>query len=401
MADLFVLTEHDKTLLAGVLETVRRQPLNTPQRFEGEDADGNAPDVYVAVSPSTILANAAASVSCRVWRLLSGVLTDAGFDRDVWNPSATNISAGTIIIKRDKFGVWWAESLAAGGGGSGILTLTPGTAGTDFNIDATDPANVIVNLPDAGVSSRGVVTAIDQEFAGNKSLPGGESWISGDVATNGSVLGPFGVQVFDNGNDIVMGGAFVDPAVIPFHNLIAHSADAWTPIQSTISVTGVQGLVFSTEAATFDGFNFHQESHFNLVVGEPDGYIATPAIRIVVIKPLSVETYTGIYGTDPCGTVFSGGIATTLGTSSFVSAVSGGTTGLTFTGTTSLTMGGTLAVVNGGLGLDASGWEAGSEAEATGAGAFVKKRNNYAGGGPPGVNDDSGDGYSIGSTWVG
>lgn len=55
----------------------------------------------------------------------------------------------------------------------------------------------------------------------------------------------------------------------------------------------------------------------------------------------------------------------------------------------------------GGTGLDSSGFSAGSILEATGGGAFIEKKNNYAGAGTPTVSDDDSLGYSSGSIWIG
>jgi len=47
------------------------------------------------------------------------------------------------------------------GGGAGVDSFTVGTAGLDFNIDATDPANPIFNLPTASALNRGALSSGD------------------------------------------------------------------------------------------------------------------------------------------------------------------------------------------------------------------------------------------------
>jgi hypothetical protein len=82
-------------------------------------------------------------------------------------------------------------------------------------------------------------------------------------------------------------------------------------------------------------------------------------------------------------------------------AVSGGTTGLTTTGgpvTTSgtITMSGTLALANGGTGATtAAGARTALEID-----AIATKKSNLSATVAPTVNEDSGDGYAIGSIWV-
>lgn len=70
------------------------------------------------------------------------------------------------------------EALIANHGGipsvnnlTGAITIAAGASGTDFAVAAAG-STVTLNLPDAGVSSRGLLTAGTQTIAGNKSLTG-------------------------------------------------------------------------------------------------------------------------------------------------------------------------------------------------------------------------------------
>ena len=77
--------------------------------------------------------------------------------------------------------------------------------------------------------------------------------------------------------------------------------------------------------------------------------------------------------------------------------LSGGTTGLTFIGAgTSITMSGTLAVANGGTGATTP---SGARTN-LGINALAVPLSNLSAAVAPTVNDDSGDGYAIGSVWI-
>lgn len=77
--------------------------------------------------------------------------------------------------------------------------------------------------------------------------------------------------------------------------------------------------------------------------------------------------------------------------------LTGGTTGLTFTGAgTSLTMSGTLAIANGGTNATTA---AGARTN-LGINALAVPLSNLNSAVAPTVNDDSGDGYAIGSVWI-
>lgn len=95
----------------------------------------------------------------------------------------------------------------------------------------------------------------------------------------------------------------------------------------------------------------------------------------------------------PSGTVFVASVNGITGSITFA----GGTTGLTFTpaGAT-ISLGGTLAVANGGTGATT----AATARTALGIDAIATKLSKLNATVGPTVNEDSGDGYAIGSIWI-
>lgn len=93
------------------LDDLRKMVVNPRGRTLLPESPLDAPEVYLALTPASgIPARSGASVSsavCQVYRILSEVLTDAGFDRTVYNLSSSAQSGNNYIrIERDKFGTW-------------------------------------------------------------------------------------------------------------------------------------------------------------------------------------------------------------------------------------------------------------------------------------------------------
>jgi hypothetical protein len=86
-------------------------------------------------------------------------------------------TTGQVLAKasNDDYDTEW---VTGGGGGSGTVTsvgLSVGTTGTDINIGAgtspvTTSGTIVLNVPDASASNRGVVTTGTQTFAGAKTF---------------------------------------------------------------------------------------------------------------------------------------------------------------------------------------------------------------------------------------
>src|SRR5690606_25620585 len=97
---------------------------------------------------------------------LTNALTDAAAaENDVLIRTAT----GEVLKKTLNPAAFEGAIQRLGGQTGPDISLETGTTGTDVNWDSTTPANVItLNIPDAAVGARGVVTTEEQAFAGVK-----------------------------------------------------------------------------------------------------------------------------------------------------------------------------------------------------------------------------------------
>ena len=140
-------------------------------------------------------------------------------------------------------------SISSAGGASGIASingnttaaqlLTVGTAGTDFAIDsATTAGTSVFNIPDAGATSRGLVTTGIQTFAGAKTFSGAISASNlsgtntGDQNLSGYLTSSAAALAY-----VALAGTYTDPA--------------WIVSIPSTKVTGLGTL--STQNGTFSG----------------------------------------------------------------------------------------------------------------------------------------------------
>jgi len=103
------------------------------------------------------------------------------------------------------------------------VTLDTGKSGTNFNL-ATNGNTVILNLPDASVGARGVVTNAAQSFGGAK------TFVDGITVNNGSTL---------NNGTSVNDGLTVTGAIESTSNLTLGITSASTPTGVTSNVLSV------------------------------------------------------------------------------------------------------------------------------------------------------------------
>lgn len=103
------------------------------------------------------------------------------------------------------------KKAAIGGGGGGTVTsvgLTTGTSGTDINVGVgtspvTTSGTITLNIPDAGATSRGVVTTGTQTFAGAKTFSSNLTVSGLDVGSRlgNPVFGGFTLISLTSGSD--------------------------------------------------------------------------------------------------------------------------------------------------------------------------------------------------------
>lgn len=107
--------------------------------------------------------------------------------------TATSLAGvGTRMVTVDSTGLLGSQAIPSGGGGSGTVTsvaaLTIGTSGTDITstvANSTTTPVITLNVPDASVTARGVVTTSTQSFTGLKTFRG---TTASDAITLGSEL---------------------------------------------------------------------------------------------------------------------------------------------------------------------------------------------------------------------
>lgn len=82
------------------------------------------------------------------------------------NMSNAGSSDGNTVLIRNSSGTILQKQLQQ----SAFKQLQTGISGTDVNIDSSNANSIIINVPDAGASSRGVVNTGTQTFGGNKTF---------------------------------------------------------------------------------------------------------------------------------------------------------------------------------------------------------------------------------------
>jgi len=187
MAERFYLTRQDRDDLSLVLNWFRQQRPNEVQRASisthKEDEDYLPPEVYIVEIPSGgIGARSGTDLQsgvCDVYRMNEGDLgsiQDADFTvEQVYNLSTTAATAGDYsLVKRDKYGRWYIEAGAGGGGGS--LTVeeldgSPSVGSVDtlvidqdcgLFVTAGDPGEAILSIQNTSSTTRGVIALANQ-----------------------------------------------------------------------------------------------------------------------------------------------------------------------------------------------------------------------------------------------
>jgi len=119
-----------------------------------------------------------------------------------WNQTTKDLTisslggSGTRMVVASPTGVLSTQPISSGGTVTSV-GLTTGTTGTDINIGAgtspvTTSGTITLNVPDAGATSRGVVTTGTQTFAGSKTF-------TSDVTVEDATLGTkFGTSILAN-----------------------------------------------------------------------------------------------------------------------------------------------------------------------------------------------------------
>jgi hypothetical protein len=121
------LTDEDHRLLKDMINDRKGGRVNSPSRssqlFSEQDANHQAPEVYVAKTPTTgIPARSGTTLgeaACDIYRVVSAVVEAVpSFSEKVYNLQPSAVGGDTYIgIKRDKYGTWIADT----GGGSANL----------------------------------------------------------------------------------------------------------------------------------------------------------------------------------------------------------------------------------------------------------------------------------------
>lgn len=114
MANPIALTEQDVRLLQDMLDRERRQRRNTANRPAVDQELGQAPDVYIALTPASGIDARAGNVlgfaDCAIHRVVHPNLTPVGgLTRRVYNLALESLPGNTWIpVTRDKWGAWLA-----------------------------------------------------------------------------------------------------------------------------------------------------------------------------------------------------------------------------------------------------------------------------------------------------
>lgn len=159
-----LLTDSDKKQLKEIIHQVRSLPQNPRNRPAVVEPDHNAPDVYVARTPSggipamtrgpfptgtgsgTADYDDPGQAECEIHQLVNftdpvtglqdGDLIDVQFTRTVWNISDSPIPGNSwILAVRDKFGVWFAPPIAPASSVPGLTVQNDGGAFKILNVN--------------------------------------------------------------------------------------------------------------------------------------------------------------------------------------------------------------------------------------------------------------------------
>lgn len=340
MAKGYLLSEADRDLLRRVMPELRRRFGNTLNRPYVEQPDGDAPEVFVALSPvGTIPAmtgTTPGSATCAIYRRATGGTLEAltGLSRVVYNLSSSAVIAGTYpIVTRDKFGEWYVVAPGSGGGSSLIVGEVIGAGFdvanvTEIEFDQADGFAVSgaagiarVDQLDATATQAGKMSTGVQTFAGAKTFNGtvicsASTTYSLQVTSAIAYFGPssscqfFGTTNFQNVGNYAYNFYFMDGGGV-------------TNGAVTVSVVGLRlmGAAVSpyTEACYLDITG----STGSVTLDSSSGASNTTVLKFNV-RDASGTIRTGATGTDRIGnTVYGGIICGTVGVSALT--IDGGT----------------------------------------------------------------------------
>lgn len=154
MADGYLLTERDRAIMREIVAEVRRTIGNTTGRAGVEWDEHQAPEVYVAKTPSggiPALANdEPGSAACYVYRIIEGSIGSIGARRIIYNLGSTAVSGDEWIpVIRDKFGAWLVAGGGAGDTGSWATCINDTPAANLYD------ATLMVENADGSLSATG------------------------------------------------------------------------------------------------------------------------------------------------------------------------------------------------------------------------------------------------------
>ncbi len=157
------LSDDDVRKLKDLLARVDQTRVNPQLRPHVPESEYRTPEVYVAKTPTGgIPANAEGTgtgtgaaddpgqAECNVYQLNPSTLEleNIGYPQTVYNLSTTVVAGNTfVLVLRDKFGVWWANT-GGGGAGGGIAVVWVNEAGIPAMTEAeTGTGSVDVDNP--------------------------------------------------------------------------------------------------------------------------------------------------------------------------------------------------------------------------------------------------------------
>jgi hypothetical protein len=128
MANVIVLTDTDRALLQGVLDSIRAQRANPSQRPNVDWVEHQAADVYLCTAPDTGIPSMLfygptglpepGIAICTPYQpvIIPDVpfLEPLGFTLEVFNAGSFIPAGSWILAVKDKWGVWWAVMVGAG-----------------------------------------------------------------------------------------------------------------------------------------------------------------------------------------------------------------------------------------------------------------------------------------------
>jgi hypothetical protein len=150
------LTDEDHRLLKDMINDRKGGRVNSPSRssqlFSEQDANHQAPEVYVAMTPvdgiPARVDTTPGSADCNIYRIVNDLLEKVfSFTHKVYNLKDSDIDGDSYIsVKRDKYGTWLADT---GGGGSSIVMFSI----TDSDECGSGCVDATVELLACGLSS--------------------------------------------------------------------------------------------------------------------------------------------------------------------------------------------------------------------------------------------------------